>query len=297
MEEIRILHASGLTAFLDAVRTDCARDLGLSIANEPSGSQVACRKVAEPGKPCDLLMLADAELIPALLPGVASFRVDIATDAMVLAVGARAPHVDDIEKDWPSVLRRDDVSLARVDEDVAPTGYRTLMVWRLMDLTFGGDLLPTLRAKPARMVDQVTLLLPLLETGEADYAFIYRSIAIAQSVRHVDLDPRVDLSDADGDYSGARVAVKIGGPQSDRTVRVTARPISWCLTVPDREGLPPKTARFVEWLVKTKTGVLKDLGLVPLVPARLYGPKGGAAVERAAAAWKGLVKYSGTLAD
>jgi len=295
--EIRILHAAGLTPLLDAIRDDCARDLGLAIENEPSGSQVACRKYAELGKPCDLLMLADPELVATLLAGKASFRIDFATDAMVLAVGARAPHVDQAEQDWPAVLLRDDVDLARADEDQTPTGYRTFLVWRLTEALAGGDLEARLRAKPAQVVDHVTLLTPLLANGEADYAFVYRSICVAQGIRHVELDPRVNLGDPARDYSGARVEIRVRGSGGDRSVTVVGAPIFWCLTVPDEHGLPDDTRRFVAYLLGRKTDVLREMGLVPLTPARLRGARGAPATERALAAFGGLVRHEGGLAD
>ena len=50
-------------AFLEQVRDDCRRDLGIVLKTEGSGSQEACRKVTELGRPCDLLVLADNQLV------------------------------------------------------------------------------------------------------------------------------------------------------------------------------------------------------------------------------------------
>ena len=44
---------------IDSIRDDVEDDLHIEIIAEASGSQVACRKVTELGKECDLLMLAD----------------------------------------------------------------------------------------------------------------------------------------------------------------------------------------------------------------------------------------------
>lgn len=296
-EEIRVFHAAGMTPLLDAVRDAAAKDLGLALVNEPSGSQVACRKVTELGKSCDLLMLADPELVAALLPGKATWRIDFAADAMVLAVGARAKHADEAEKDWPSVLMRDDVSFARADPDLTPTGYRTFMVWNLADALSPRGIEATLSAKRAKVVDHVTLLTPLLQNGEADYAFVYRSIAVAQGIRHVELDPRVNLGDPDRDYSAAKVTFSARGRGGDRLVTVTGRPVCWCLTVVGDGGPSEGTTRFVRWLLKEKVGILKELGLAPMVPARLYGAQGAPGVERAITAFEGLVRRAGTLVE
>jgi molybdate/tungstate transport system substrate-binding protein len=279
LEELRVLHASGLTPFLDAIREDCEADIGVRILNEPSGSQVACRKLVELGKPCDLLMLADAALVGTLLGGTASWRIDFATDEVVLAVGSRARHVDDAERGWPAVLRRDEVTLARVDEGQGPIGYRTLLVWRLQDDLGEAGLFDALTARTARVVDHATLLMPLLAHGEVDYAFTYRSLCIATSQRFIPLDRRVNLGDPDLDYSGARVSYRKPGAGPERRIEVAGAPIFWTLTAPDAGGLPARARRFVAYVLGRKAALLEAVGLRALGPARFHGGETSAAAE------------------
>ncbi|MCU0724198.1 MAG: substrate-binding domain-containing protein [Planctomycetes bacterium] len=293
LEELRILHAAGLTPLVDALREDCARTLGIEIVNEPGPSQVVCRKISELRKPCDLLMLADPELVAELLGGVASFRIDFASDSMVLGVGRRAPLVDEAEADWPSVLLRDDVSLARADEEQAPTGYRTFFVWKLMEAKRPG-LFAALRAKPAQVVENVSILAALLESGSVDYAFLYRSTCLAQGIRFIELDPAVNLGNPETDYSAATLELPVRGTRGDRTLRVAGMPVYWCLTVPDAEGLPAKTRRFIEYLLMKRSGLLEALGLRPLAPPVLRG-RTGAATQRARDLLGTLVRFGGDL--
>jgi molybdate/tungstate transport system substrate-binding protein len=292
-EELRVLHASGLTALIDALRDDCARELSIGIVSESGPSRVVCRNITESGTPCDLVMLADSELVATLLAGHASFRIDFATDAMVLGVGQRAAGVDEAEVDWSSVLLREDVTLARADEDLAPVGYRTFFVWNLMEAGRPG-LCAALRAKPARVVENVTILASLLADGSADYAFLYRSVCLAQGIRFIELAPEVNLGDPARDYSAATVDIVAHGTDGDRTVRVAGMPITWCLTMPDARCLPAKTRRFVEYLLGKRTGLLHELGLTPISPAVLRG-RPGPATQRARDTFGSLVRFGGDL--
>ena len=147
--DLRIFHAAGLTPVLDAVRGDAERDLGIRLQAEGSGSQVACRKLSELGRDADLVGVADAALVEALLNGVCSWRIDFANDEVVLAVGSRARYAGDAEEDWVSVLSGRDVRIGRVDENQGPIGYRTLLVWKLAEARGG--------AKDAILPDRDTI--------------------------------------------------------------------------------------------------------------------------------------------
>ncbi|MFW5857357.1 MAG: substrate-binding domain-containing protein, partial [Planctomycetota bacterium] len=206
---VRVFHAAGLTPLLDDLRPALKGELGIDLLAEGSGSQVACRKVAELGRPCDLVMVADRALVAELLSAQTDGRLDFATDEVVLGVGARAPAVDAVETDWPAVLLREDVRLGRVDESQGPIGYRALLVWKLQERLAGPEgLYDRLLAKTDKVVDHVTRLTPLLKSGEVDYAFLYRSICIARDIRHIPLDPRVHLGDPDADYSVVSVTFR-----------------------------------------------------------------------------------------
>ncbi|HOX05440.1 MAG TPA: substrate-binding domain-containing protein [Planctomycetota bacterium] len=270
--KVRLFHAAGFTPVLDALRADAgARNFELEA--EGSGSQMACRKITELGRRCDLVVLADRELVAEMLGGVCSWRLDFATDEMVLAVGARAPNSELAERDWPAALLADGVRLGRADENLAPVGYRTLLVWKLREAHGGpAGLADRLRARCTKVLDDVGRLIPLLQNGEIDYAFVYRSTCIAQGVRFIALDKAVNLGSADVDYSGAQVTFEKLRAGAKETVTVRGEPICWTLTIPDGATGAQAAGRFASWLLAEKADVLKRNGLRPLSPALLYGP-------------------------
>lgn len=270
---LRLFHASGLTPVVEALREPVRRELGIEILAEASGSQTACRKLTELGRECDLLMLADRALVRTLLAGAASWRLDFATDEVVLAVGARAPDPDLAERDPFAVLDKEGVRLGRVSEHTGPIGYRTLLVWKLQEARGVKGLFDRLLAKRGPIVDHVSQLAPLLKTGEIDYAFLYRSTALAHDIRHVRLDEAVNLGSPDRDYSGAAVQYRRHRTGGEESLTVAGEPVVWTLTVPDRGADAGLSAAFVRHFLAQRA-VLERHGFRPLARPLFHGPAG-----------------------
>lgn len=287
---LRIFHASGLTPVLDAVRGDARREISVELLAEASGSQVACRKLTELGRDADLVMLADARLVATLLAGHCSWRIDFAHDEVVLGVGARAPYASEAEQNWPSVLRRPDVRIARVDENQGPIGYRALLVWKLAEQRGAPGLYDELLAKADRVVDHVTRLTPLLKSGETDYAFVYRSICVARDIRYIELDDAVNLGSGDKDYSSATITYRKLKAGAEETLTVTGAPITWALTVPDRGADVEAAQEFIRLLVVGKAALLAENGFVPLAKPRFYGPEAAFGGFESFCEWAGQLR-------
>jgi len=271
--ELRIFHASGLTPVLQAWGDGARKDLGIRLLTEPSGSQAACRKLGELDRDCDIIMVADRSLIKKLLSGRCSWRLDFARDEVVLAVGVRAPHVSAAEEDWASVLTRPEVRIGRVDENQGPIGYRTLLVWKLRERLGSSGLHDALKKKCDKVVDHVTRLIPLLKTGEIDYAFVYRSICVARDVRFIELDDRINLGSGRVDYSRASVAFK--GMRGGGVLTVKGAPIVWALSIPDRGADEELAAEFIAYCLGRKAEALKACGFKPLARPRYFGSEAG----------------------
>ena len=256
-----------LKAWGDAARTE----LGIRLLTEPSGSQVACRKLTELKRDCDLIMVADNSLVAELLGERCSWRLDFARDEVVLGVGVRAPWASEAEEDWVSVLRKPEVRLGRVDENQGPIGYRAVFVWQLQEQLGSPGLYDALMKKCEKVVDHVTRLTPLLKTGEIDYAFVYRSICVAHDIRFIELDRRINLGTEEVDYSRATIALRKAGGGN---LTVKGGPIMWALSIPDR-GADAKTAReFIAWSL-ARGDALRRHGFRPLDTPRYFGPAEG----------------------
>ncbi len=264
--KITIFEAAGFAPVIDAITAEAEGKLNVSIIAEASGTQVACRKLSELGRRCDILISADEKLFRELVPDKTEFRLDFATDEIVLAFGQRAKFADDVEKDWAKALFEKDVRLGRGDENLCPVGYRTLMTWQLQEKFANiAGFSDNLKSKSAKVVDDVMHLTPLLKTGEIDYAFLYRSMCIAQDIRHIRLDRKVNLGDISTDYSS--VSVKLGKGKV-----IKGGPVIFSLSIPSNSENPESASRLIKYLLTDKAGVIKAKGFTPIKPT-FHGKK------------------------
>ena len=272
-QPVALFHAAGFAPVIESVRDDLEKQLHVELRLEGSGSQTACRKIAEFGRSCDVLVLADNQLVRELLGARCSWRIDFAADALVLGVGARAPHVAEAERDWTGVILRDDVRLARVNENLGPIGYRTLLALKLQERLGPASLSQRFTDRCRLVVDDVERLVPLLRAGEVDYAFVYRSTGVAHGIRFIELDSRVNLGSLDGDYGPAEVRFAKLKSGAVTTVTMRGAPIVWSVIEPGGDTPRSVADSVVRHLVSRESAALAAAGFRVFSRPKFYGPK------------------------
>lgn len=273
-----VLVAASLTrAFADLEERFERAHPKLDLQLEISGSQTACRKISELNRRADVVAVADHRLVPRLLmPRHASWVARFTTNAVVLAHMEHSRHTAQITADnWFEVLQRPRVRLGLVDPNLAPIGYRTLLVWQLAALELpdraGGDLPRRLRARVAKehVAPHESQLLQLLQTRAVDYAFVYRSSVEEHNLKFVRLPPSYNLGALDRAeaYGRASVKVKLGSREAPKSI--TGSPVVYGVTIPD-DAPNPRGARALVAMLLGKTGqrTLARTGFSPIVPAR-----------------------------
>jgi molybdate/tungstate transport system substrate-binding protein len=188
--------------------------------------------------PPNIIASADYKLIPDRMyeGGYADWYIAFARNTMVLCYSDNAPSSDDIvsgNRSWYEVLRNEAVSYGHADPDQDPCGYRTLLVVQLAQKYYFDDaasfnltpddnadglydvLIPgsehergrtggtsenrtSTEVVSAKSVD----LINALETGDLDYAFEYRSVAVQHELNYIDLDDHINLSKIDAELPG-----------------------------------------------------------------------------------------------
>jgi molybdate/tungstate transport system substrate-binding protein len=265
--------------FRELLRAFRTRHPDVVPAQENSGSVEAARKLTELGKIPDVLGVADYNVIPALLvPKHASWYVTFARNAMVLAYAPGSRGAKEINgQNWWRVLLQPGVHTGRSDPALDPNGYRVLMVTRLAERHYRepGLAARLLAAMPNRfMRPKEADLTALLEAGELDYIWTYRSIAETNRLSYVTLPREVDLSDpALGNAYGA-VSVRV--PGSKRTARDSVEfrgePILYALTIPEAAPHPATAAAFARFVLSSEgSAILRRSGFL-IAPPRAGGP-------------------------
>ena len=256
--EVVVFHASSLSAVLgEAAEAFAKVNPQVRIRLEPSGSQVATRKVSELGMRADIVAVADAALIDKMMiPSHATWNAVFATNEIVIAHRDHSKWTDQITaQNWPEILARAGVRLGRADPDTAPIGYQTLMVWQLAEASgaygaSGAQLFDRLQAQCSRdhVVHDEAELLALLESRSIDYAFLFRSPAEDHHLKILALPPEINLSRQDQSEHYQRAQVEIRMKQGLGAARVVGAPVTYGFTIPTRAPHPELAGRFAAFL-------------------------------------------------
>jgi molybdate/tungstate transport system substrate-binding protein len=256
---------------------------GIVPRQESSGSLEAARKLTELGKIPDVLAVADHGVIAKLLmPAFTTWYVTFASNAMVLAYSDRSAGAEEINgENWWRILLRPGVRWGSANPALDPNGYRSRMVIQLAERHYGESGLTRrlLEALDPRFVrPSEAQLLGLVQAGELDYAWSYRSLAETAGLRWVELPPAIDLSDATRAAEYATAAVRLPGPRREAgdSVEFRGEPIVYALTIP-RSAPHPESARAFARFVLSPAGreILAKAGFRLLGKPVLTGSGGG----------------------
>lgn len=301
--DLIILHAGSLSAPLDKMAEEFEEDHpGVTVTSESAGSRTTIRKVTELGKECDIIGSADYQAIEELMfPDWADWYVCFARNQMVLTYRDGAPFSEDIttgERTWYDVLLNEDVTYGHSDPDADPCGYRTLMVVDLAEEYYyeqAGDFGMTPDEDAAGLYDALigipeggtemdrgrvgggwgevvkpksVDLLYLLESGDLDYAFEYRSVAQQQGFDYIELPTEIDLSALEFEEFYSTSQVEVTGSEPGTTSVLTGAPIVYGLTIPKDAPNPELALEFVAFVLGSDgQQIMEECGQPAIVPA------------------------------
>jgi molybdate/tungstate transport system substrate-binding protein len=276
--EVVIFYASSLSALLgDAAEVFQREHPRVRVRLEPSGSQVAARKVSELGLRPDIVAVADAGIIgKIMIPNHAGWNVIFATNELVLAHKDHSRFTDEIStQNWPSVLTRPGVRLGRADPDTAPLGYHTLLAWQLAEQSphYGSaatNLAARLSGQCAKehVTHDEAELLGLLESRALDYAFLFRSTAEDHHLKITALPPEENLSRPELAAQYAKASIEVRMKQAEGKTRIVGAPITYGLTMPTVAPQAALAREFIALLVGEKGNrLLRRRGFQPSSPA------------------------------
>jgi molybdate/tungstate transport system substrate-binding protein len=276
--EVVVFYASSLSAVLGDVAEAFQREHPrVRVRLEPSGSQVAARKVSELGLRADVVAVADSSIIGKIMvPQHASWNVVFATNELVVAHKDHSRFTDEVStQNWPTVLTRPGVRLGRADPDTAPLGYHTLLAWQLAEQSSQHGVSAANLA--ARLADQCAKqhvthdeaeLLALLESRAVDYAFLFRSTAEDHHLKITALLPEENLGRPELAAQYAKASVEVRMKQGEGKARIVGAPITYGLTMPVKAPQPALARELVSLLVGEKGNrLLRRRGFQPTSPA------------------------------
>lgn len=298
--KVQVFHAGSLTVpFSSFANVWIAVHPEYTIDNEPYGSSAAIRQITELGRRADLLGSADYTLIYSMMMNVtipgsgmkyADWYIIFAINEMGIAYvpGNNPPYLENLTlgaNKWFEILNRTDVTFGRADPWQDPCGYRTLMVWGLADdyynlsgtadpqeinqsMYFKDPLSgyegPGKTKVKAKEVD----LISTLETGEIDYLFIYKSVAVQHNLGYLELDDHIDLSNytLESTYNNVtvhRISPLVPGKSSSD---IQGKAIQYGITIPNNAPNPEGAVEYLKFILGYP-GMMQEFGQPPYYPA------------------------------
>jgi molybdate/tungstate transport system substrate-binding protein len=271
--ELVVFHAGSLSVpFRDVSALFEDRNPGVVVKAEAAGSRHCAQKIRDLGRECDVFGSADYKVIDNLLvPEFAEFNIRFATNRMGIAYTPASAAAEEIGTgNWHEVVRRPEVAFGRANPDSDPCGYRTLMVFQLAERHYG---LPGLAAELQEkhgtkfIRPKETDLLALLEAGEIDYLFIYRSVAQQHGLDFIELPDEVNLGSAALAEVYAAAEVDVTGREPGEFIRRVGAPIVYSVTIPRNAPDPELAEAYVALLLSADgQAIMQRNGQRPIAP-------------------------------
>ncbi|MHC4213473.1 MAG: extracellular solute-binding protein [Planctomycetota bacterium] len=283
-----VFHAGSLAVpFREICEEFSKENPQVQVIREAAGSRACARKISDIGKPCDVMASADYKVIDTLLIGEhADWNIKFASNEIVIVFEKESKLGSKIDKDnWYELLMQSDVSFGRSDPNLDPCGYRTVIAIELAAKFYKRfGLAGGLLAKDAKYIRPKEVdLLALLEVGELDFVFIYRSVARQHGLGFLELPDEINLGNAEFADVYETASVCISGKKPGTFITRKGAPILYGVTIPKAAPNRENALLFVEFLLDRDKGgaILERNGqgfTVPLpsetfdkLPGRLRG--------------------------
>ncbi len=277
-EQIMVFHAGSLAVpFAEMARAFEAKPPGTEVLREAAGSRTCARKITDLRKPCDVMASADYTVIEELLfPEHARWNLSFATNEMAIMHRPDSRYADEISaENWYEILLREDVEYGHSDPNSDPCGYRSQLVWQLAELYYEKPgLYEDLKAHCPRknIRPKETDLIAMLEVGQIDYVFIYRSVCRQHGMPYVELPDEVNLGSSRHEAFYRKARIEITGKRPGETISKTGKPMVYGMTIPVGARNPEGAVRFVAFVLGPEgRRIMEKNGQPPIHPPEATG--------------------------
>ena len=243
---------------------------------EAAGSRACARKITDQKREADVMASADESVIRTLLfPEYADYCLNFVTNEMVIMYSDKSNRADEINpENWYEILLKDNVEYGHSEPDKDPCGYRTLLVWQLAEKFYQNTGLysalkegcPDKNIRPKE-----TDLLALLDTGELDYLFIYRSVAEQHHGKFITLPAEINLGTFTLKDYYSTATVELSGKNPGEKVTKKGAPMVYGITVPSNAPHKKWGVKFVEFIVGPEgNNIMRKNGHPLIAPAETF---------------------------
>jgi len=245
----------------------------VEIVREAAGSRLCARKITDLHRPCDVIASADYTVMDTLLiPEYADWNIRFASNEIVIGFCHSSHKAGEISRDnWHDILLDKRVAFGRSDPDADPCGYRAVLTIMLAERFYNRyGLADKMLAKDQRYIRPKEVdLLALLEVGELDYIFTYRSIAEQHGLEYLMLPDEINLKKAGFADLYKSASIRLTGKKPGTFITKTGAPIVYGVTIPRDAPNRRLALTFLAFLLDADKGgaILERNGQASIVPA------------------------------
>ncbi|MGE5356633.1 MAG: tungstate ABC transporter substrate-binding protein WtpA [Deltaproteobacteria bacterium] len=268
-----IFHAGSLSVPMKEIAAAFKKENpSVNIMMEAAGSVECARKISDLKKACDVMASADYLVIDKfLIPDHADWNIRFASNEMAIVYTEKSKKNKEINKNnWYSILTDRSVRIGRSDPDSDPCGYRTVLVAKLAEKFYKQKGLADILLKKDinNIRPKETDLLALLETGNLDYIFLYRSVAEQHKLKYILLPDEINLKKAEFNKLYKTVSVEITGKSPGEKIVQQGEPMIYGITIPKNAPNKKEAIKFVKFMLSKEKGmrILKKLGQESVIP-------------------------------
>jgi molybdate/tungstate transport system substrate-binding protein len=258
IKEITILHAGSLTVpFKEVSQAFEKKYPNYKVLLEGAGSRDTVRKVTDLGRKVEIVASADYTVIEELMmPEYTDWYINFATNEMVLMYREGSKLSENINKDnWYEILLDSSVEYGHSEPDSDPCGYRSQLVWQLAEDYYGVEGLykKLQNNRPAENIrPKETDLLALIDLGELDYIFIYKSVASQHGYPYLELPDEINLRTNEYSHLYKKSSYDVNGKAPGEKITKIGLPMVYGITIPNNAENPEGGELWIDFLLSEK---------------------------------------------
>jgi molybdate/tungstate transport system substrate-binding protein len=276
--KVIIFHAGSLSIpFKQMAEAFNKKYPNVQVLREAAGSRICARKITDLKRQCDIMASADYSVIDSLLiPDYASWDIHFATNEMAIMYRPNSKYAKKINgKNWYEILLKKGVEYGHSDPNADPAGYRSQLVWQLAEKYYK---VPGLYKKlvadcPLQNVrPKETDLIPLVEAGQLDYLFIYKSVCEQHHMPFVTLPDQINLGSLAWSDFYKQASIKISGKKPGTFIEKKGAPMVYGITIPSNAPNKAWAVKFLAFVLGPQgRDVMEKNGQHSIYPAKLSG--------------------------
>ncbi|NVO02346.1 MAG: tungstate ABC transporter substrate-binding protein WtpA [Bacteroidetes bacterium] len=271
---LTIFHAGSLSVPMKEIAGEFMKENPkVTIQMESAGSVECARKITELKKPCDIMASADYKVIDKILiPDFADWNIKFASNEMAIVYTDKSRRSSEINKEnWYKIMLDKNIQIGRADPNSDPCGYRAVLVSMLAEKYYKqvGLANQILKKDKGNIRPKETDLLALLETGNVDYIFLYRSVAEQHKLKYFTLPDEINLKKTALNELYNSVSIEINGKKPGEKITQKGEAMVYGITIPKSSPNKKVALAFVKFLLSKEKGmaIMEKLGQPSVIPS------------------------------